>query len=133
VSKSSKDLKAGITTISKAVTFEAAHRLGGPDDPAAYQRLHGHSFRLEASLRGVPDAERGWVDDLGALSDALKALAAELDHGYLNDVEGLERPTLERICAWAAARLASRFPALASVTVSRPSLNETCTLEVASD
>ena len=129
MSESSK-FRAGVATVSKAVTFEAAHRLGGPDDPAPYQRLHGHSFRLEASLRGVPDPERGWVDDLGALAEALGALAAELDHGLLNDIEGLERPTLERICAWAAGKLASRFPALASVTVSRPSLNETCTLEI---
>ena len=117
-------------TISKAITFEAAHRLGGPDDPAAYQRLHGHSFRLEATLCGVPDPERGWVDDLGALNAALAELAATLDHGLLNEIEGLERPTLERICAWAAGQLAPRFPSLARITVSRPTLGETCVLEL---
>jgi 6-pyruvoyltetrahydropterin/6-carboxytetrahydropterin synthase len=116
--------------VSKAVTFEAAHRLGRADDPAPYQRLHGHSFRLEATLEGVPDPERGWVDDLGALNEALGALVTRLDHGLLNEIAGLERPTLERICAWAAAELGPRFPALARVTVSRPSLNESCTLEV---
>ncbi len=116
--------------ISKTVSFEAAHRLGGADDPEAYRRIHGHSFELTATLRGRPDPERGWVDDLGALSDALAALASRLDHGMLNEIEGLERPTLERICAWAAGELRPRFPALARVAASRPSLRETCVLEI---
>ncbi len=117
--------------ITKAVTFEAAHRLDGPEDPEHYGRIHGHSFRLEVSLRGLPDPERGWVDDLGALTEALKTLAGRLDHGLLNDIEGLERPTLERLCAWTAGELRPQFPALARVTVARPSLGESCTLEIA--
>lgn len=116
--------------ITKAVTFEAAHRFGDEDDPEPYRRVHGHSFRLEATLRGRPHPERGWVEDLGALAEALRALALRLDHGLLNDIEGLERPTLERICAWAARELQPQFPSLARVTVSRPSLGETCVLEV---
>lgn len=128
---SANDFKSLPVEITKAVTFEAAHRLGMPGDPEPYGRLHGHSFRLEVSLRGKPDPERGWVDDLGALTDALKALAGRLDHGFLNEIEGLERPTLERLCAWAAGELRPRFPALARVTVARPSLGESCTLEIA--
>lgn len=127
---SPKTFRTAPVAISKAVTFEAAHRLGGPDEPEAYRRLHGHSFRLEATLKGAPDPEKGWVDDLGTLAEALEALTARLDHGLLNDVEGLERPTLERICAWAAGELSARFPTLARVTVSRPSLGETCVLEI---
>jgi 6-pyruvoyltetrahydropterin/6-carboxytetrahydropterin synthase len=124
------DFSAAPVEVSKAVTFEAAHRLGGPDDPEAYRRVHGHSFRLEATLRGRPHPERGWVADLGALEAALRALTARLDHGLLNEVEGLERPTLERLAAWAAAELKPRFATLARVTVSRPSLGESCVLEV---
>jgi 6-pyruvoyltetrahydropterin/6-carboxytetrahydropterin synthase len=114
--------------ITKAVTFEAAHLLGGDKDPEPYRRVHGHSFRLEATLRGRPDPEQGWVDDLGALADALRALAAKLDHGLLNEIPGLERPTLERLCAWTAAELKPRFASLHRISVSRPSLGESCTL-----
>jgi 6-pyruvoyltetrahydropterin/6-carboxytetrahydropterin synthase len=124
------DLSTATVEITKAVTFEAAHRFGGPDDPEPYRRLHGHSFRLEATLRGRPDPERGWVADLGALSEALRALAGRLDHGLLNEIPGLERPTLERIAAFAAGELRVQFPALARVAVSRPSLGESCVLEV---
>jgi 6-pyruvoyltetrahydropterin/6-carboxytetrahydropterin synthase len=79
--------------ITKAAQFDAAHSL--PHGPKAqYRRLHGHSFRVEATLRGTMDAEQGWVADLGALEATLKALAAELDHGCLNETAGLETPTL---------------------------------------
>jgi 6-pyruvoyltetrahydropterin/6-carboxytetrahydropterin synthase len=70
----------------------------------------------------------GWVADLGALDAALKALAGELDHGLLNDRPGLESPTLERLCLFFADRLRSEFPGLSRVTVSRPTVNERCSL-----
>ena len=115
--------------ITKAAQFDAAHSL--PDGPRGdYRRLHGHSFRVEASVRGPMQGPVGWVADLGALDAALKALAATLDHGLLNEAAGLESPTLERLCLWFADRLRPDFPALSRVTVSRPSAQERCTLEV---
>ncbi|HCJ16279.1 MAG TPA: 6-pyruvoyl tetrahydrobiopterin synthase, partial [Hyphomonas sp.] len=53
---------------------------------------------------------------------------AKLDHKLLNDIEGLEVPTLERICLWAAADLKEGLPGLTKVAISRPSLNERCEL-----
>ncbi len=123
-----KEFQNAPVEISKAVTFEAAHRLGDASDPEAYRRVHGHSFKLEATLRGRPHPDRGWVDDLGALTEALRVIAAKLDHELLNEIEGLERPTLERICAWAAAELQPVFPSLYRISASRPSLGESCTL-----
>jgi len=114
--------------ITKAATFEAAHHMSLPDDPEPYRRMHGHSFRVEVTLRDVPDAERCWVNDFGDLSAVLAELAGRLDHGFLNDVPGLERPTMERLCAWFAAELSPRFATLVRVSVSRPSLDETATL-----
>ena len=114
--------------ITKAATFDAAHRLpGGPVD-GPYTRLHGHSFRVEASLRGGVVAPVGWVDDLARLDQALKAIAADLDHSLLNDHPGLESPTLEALCAWFAERLKGEFPALCRVVVSRPTVGESCAL-----
>ena len=115
--------------ITKAASFDAAHSL--PHGPRGeYRRLHGHSFRVEASLRGPLDAEQGWVSDLGALEEALKALAAELDHGHLNEVAGLETPTLERLCLFFAGRLKPQFLCLSKVVVSRPTVGELCALEL---
>ncbi len=119
-----------IFEITKAAQFDAAHSL--PEGPRGeYRRLHGHSFTVEATVRGPMLAPVGWVADLGALETALKTLAAELDHGCLNEKPGLESPTLERLCLHFAERLTPDFPGLSRVTVSRPSVGERCAVELA--
>jgi 6-pyruvoyltetrahydropterin/6-carboxytetrahydropterin synthase len=113
--------------ITKAAYFDAAHYIEqGPSDHR-YRRLHGHSFKVEASVRGEM-LDAGWVADLDTLDVALKAVAAELDHGLLNDKAGLEVPTLERLCLYFAERLNTRFPGLSRIVLSRPTIGETCSL-----
>ena len=120
-----------IFEITKAATFDAAHRLpaGGPPG-SPYTRLHGHSFRVEATLRGEAKAPVGWVDDLAALDAALKAAAGELDHSMLNDHPGLESPTLEALCLYFAGRLGPQFSGLCRIVVSRPTVGESCSMAV---
>ncbi len=116
--------------ISRAAWFEAAHHLAECNDTQGYKRLHGHSFKIELILEGVPSGPNGWVEDLGAVEAALEDLRKTLDHAYLNEIDGLEVPSLERLCAWIAAKMAPRFTTLKAVCVSRPSLKETCQLDV---
>jgi len=114
--------------ITKAATFDAAHRLpGGPAD-GPYTRLHGHSFRVEASVRGPAKPPVGWVTDLAKLDAALKGVAAALDHSLLNDHAGLESPTLEALCTHFAEHLQADFPGLCRIVVSRPTIGESCAL-----
>jgi 6-pyruvoyltetrahydropterin/6-carboxytetrahydropterin synthase len=122
-------MTAAIFEITKAATFDAAHHLpAGPSQP--YTRLHGHSFRVEATVRGAAQDPVGWVADLGDLERALKAVAGELDHGLLNEKPGLESPTLEHICLYFAQRLKGDFPGLARIVVSRPTIGESCALNL---
>ena len=114
--------------ITKAAAFDAAHHLEHGTQENPYRRLHGHSFQVEATVRGRLAGDLPWVADLGELERALNGAAAELDHGYLNEKPGLESPTLERLCLWFAERLQGDFPGLARVTVSRPTSRESCTL-----
>ncbi|MCY1649042.1 6-pyruvoyl tetrahydropterin synthase family protein [Caulobacter sp. SL161] len=115
--------------ITKAAYFDAAHYIEqGPSDHR-YRRLHGHSFKVEASVRGEM-LDAGWVADLDTLDVALKAVAVELDHGLLNDKPGLEVPTLERLCLYFAERLRGQFPGLSRVVLSRPTIGETCVLSL---
>jgi 6-pyruvoyltetrahydropterin/6-carboxytetrahydropterin synthase len=116
--------------ITKAAAFDAAHFLEeGPPDHR-YRRMHGHSFRVEASVRGARPEGQAWLTDLAGLDSALGAAAAELDHGLLNDKPGLERPTLEQLCLYFADKLRPRFPNLSKVVVSRPTIGESCRLEL---
>jgi len=116
--------------ITKAAAFDAAHRLPTHPEGSPYTRLHGHSFRVEATLRGPATPPVGWVGDLGALDAALREVAVALDHGLLNDIPGLESPTLEALCLHFAAKLKDRFPGLVRIVVSRPSVGESCAMEV---
>ena len=86
-------------------SFDAAHRF--PGAPHDYQRgLHGHSFIARIALRGEVDTRTGFLADLGQLETHCRRLRGELDHKFLNDIAGLENPSLERIAQWKA-----RYPA----------------------
>jgi 6-pyruvoyltetrahydropterin/6-carboxytetrahydropterin synthase len=115
--------------IFKTFTFDAAHHLAA-NVPAghAYARMHGHSFTVEVYLQGEIDPHKGWIVDLAALDRLLENLHARLDHHTLNDIPGLETPTLERLCQWLWAEIAPVFPQLAKIRVARGTRGEGCTL-----
>jgi len=119
--------------ITKSINFDAAHFLETASDEEAkrpYARMHGHSFSLEVTLEGHINPDTGWVVDFGDLDDALDHIRHALDHRLLNEVEGLDKPTLENICVWVAGKIKSDFPNLRQVKVSRPSNGEACVYEV---
>ncbi|MEM1037752.1 MAG: 6-carboxytetrahydropterin synthase QueD [Pseudomonadota bacterium] len=122
------NVEGQVFEITKAVTFEAAHYMQHKPDGHPYKNLHGHSFRLEATVSGKVKPREEWVQDFSELTAVLQETAAKLDHRLLNEIEGLEVPTMERICLWAANDLKTRLSGLSKVTLARPSLNETCTL-----
>ena len=67
--------------------FEAAHRLVGDFGPAT--RLHGHTYRLEVIVRGERLHADGALYNIGALREAVDALAASLHYRDLSEVPGL--------------------------------------------
>jgi len=112
----------GAVEIFKEFRFEAAHRL--PNAPAEHKcsRLHGHSFRAEIYVRGPVGADSGWVMDFADIKEAFLPLQDELDHSYLNEIEGLKNPTSENLARWIWQRLHPVLPLLARVVI-----HETCT------
>ncbi|GIX34703.1 MAG: 6-carboxy-5,6,7,8-tetrahydropterin synthase [Lysobacteraceae bacterium] len=106
----------------KIFTLEAAHRLPHVPEGHKCARLHGHSFRIEVVVRGSVDPRTGWVMDFADIKAAFQPIHEQLDHRYLNEIEGLENPTSEELARWIWRRLAPRLPGLAEVVV-----HETCT------
>src|SRR3954453_17447235 len=106
----------------KEFTFEAAHRL--PFVPADHKcaRLHGHSFRVEIHVAGEVGEQTGWIMDFADIKSALKPLYNQLDHNYLNEIEGLENPTSENIAKWIWGGVGPQLPLVTKVIV-----QETCT------
>ncbi|HEX8903310.1 MAG TPA: 6-carboxytetrahydropterin synthase QueD [Longimicrobiaceae bacterium] len=108
--------------IFKEFGFEAAHRLPNVPEGHKCARLHGHSFRVEVHVRGDLDQRLGWVMDFADLKAAVKPVINQLDHYYLNEIEGLENPTSEVLARWLWKRLAPTLPGLTRIVV-----RETCT------
>jgi 6-pyruvoyltetrahydropterin/6-carboxytetrahydropterin synthase len=97
----------------KEFTFEAAHKI------APYSDLHGHTFKVEVSLTGEADPVFGWNVNLYELERHVDQIRHRLDHKYLNEVEGLEIPSLENVARWIWDRLDREFPGLERVVVRR--------------
>jgi 6-pyruvoyltetrahydropterin/6-carboxytetrahydropterin synthase len=108
--------------ITKTITIEAAHRLPFVPEGHKCARLHGHSFRVDVVVEGEVDPQTGWVQDFADLASAFRPLFDQLDHHYLNEIEGLENPTSENLARWIWDRLRPSLPLLSAIVV-----QETCT------
>jgi 6-pyruvoyltetrahydropterin/6-carboxytetrahydropterin synthase len=92
-----------VATITKIFRFEAAHHLPGHHGKCA--RPHGHSYRLEVTVRGsikhAPgESDHGMVMDFGDLSRIVEhAVIEHLDHQDLNAVTNIHT-TAENLVHW---------------------------------
>ena len=62
------------------------------------------------------------IIDFGDIKEAFDPIREQLDHYYLNEIEGLENPTAEMLARWIWQRLEPRLEGL-----SRIEIQETCT------
>lgn len=108
--------------LRKTFSFEAAHLLPHLPEDHKCRRLHGHSFQVEVVVDGPCDPDMGWVMDYADISKAFRPIWEQLDHYYLNEIEGLENPTSERLAIWIWDKLKPVLPLLTEIVVA-----ETCT------
>jgi len=108
--------------IFKTFTVEAAHKLPGVPDDHKCSRLHGHSFNIEIHVMGPVLAKEGWVMDFSEVKRVFLPIYKQLDHHYLNEIDGLENPTSENIALWIWEKLKPELAQLSKVVV-----HETCT------
>jgi 6-pyruvoyltetrahydropterin/6-carboxytetrahydropterin synthase len=61
------------------------------------------------------------VIDFADIKEAFEPLRVQLDHNYLNEIEGLSNPTSENLARWIWRKLKPSLPMMKRVLVS-----ETC-------
>jgi queuosine biosynthesis protein QueD len=108
--------------IYKDFSFESAHLL--PNVPVGHKcgRLHGHSFQVRIVVTGEVGETTGWIMDFSDIKSIVKPIINQLDHYYLNEIEGLKNPTSENIARWIWQKLKPNLPELRRVEI-----KETCT------
>lgn len=90
--------------VTRKSHFNASHRLHNPDKSDEWNQKtfgkcnnpnwHGHNYIIEVTVAGEPDADTGYVIDLGDLKQIIKKKILDpCDHKNLN----LEVPFLEGV------------------------------------
>ena len=82
------------------VRFESARKL--PKVPKVHPcgNVYALAFKLEIHVEGRMDPETGFVIDFKDIENGIKPIYDQIDHNYLNDIEGLENPTSEVLVEW---------------------------------
>jgi len=111
--------------LTKSFRFEAAHSLRGTTFGAGAEEIHGHSYRAEVTVRGMPEAATGMIVDTGVLERQLAELRSALDHKFLDNINSLGHPTLENLARFIWDRVQGAGKVV-RVTVHRDSCGEAC-------
>ncbi len=106
-----------IVRLSKSFRFEAAHELPTFPEGHKCRRLHGHSFKFDVVVEGEVAPEKGYLIDYGDIKRVVDPIVRRLDHYYLNEIEGLENPTIENMAAWLWRKLSPQLPGLCEIVI----------------
>jgi 6-pyruvoyltetrahydropterin/6-carboxytetrahydropterin synthase len=95
--------------ISSETEIAAAHQLRFA--PGEGEKLHGHNWRIKATVRANALSKEGWVLDFYELGKTLRALVEPWEHTFLNDHTPFDdmNPTAENIARVVADELAAKI------------------------
>ena len=117
--------------ISKSFYFEAAHRLSTTKNKVN-KNIHGHSYFVEIFIIDKTNEidKSGLILDFSIFQNKLDLIKKDLDHKFLNDIPGLENPTIENIGLYIYKILKETDLYLHKILVKRKSCGETFILKV---
>jgi len=87
------------------VRFEAARKLTKVPEGHPCSKLYGLAFKLEIHIKGEMNEDTGFVTDFDNIAKSFDSIRQQVDHNYLNDLEGLDNPTSEVLIKWIWDRL----------------------------
>ena len=98
----------GRVYLTSEFTFDAAHRL--LDYEGKCSQMHGHTYRLQVTVCGIPDLVTGILIDFCELKDLVnKNIIDIVDHANLSDLFVINT-TAEKLCVWAWGVLKPLLP-----------------------
>ena len=103
--------------IFKEFTFDSAHSLPNVPEGHKCKAIHGHTYHLKVLIEGDLDPHLGWVMDFSDLKHVVKPVIDQIDHKYMNELEGLENPTCEAIAKWLWERIKPELPLLKEIVL----------------
>ena len=117
--------------ISKCFYFESAHRLKITKNEVN-KNIHGHSYFVEVFIIDLTNEinKNGLILDFSIFQKKLNLIKEDLDHKFLNEISGLENPTLENIGIYIYYKLKKIDLNLYKIIVKRKSCRETFMLKV---
>lgn len=104
-------------TISREFRFDAAQALTIFPEGHKCRRLHGHTFKLVVQVKGEINPATGLLYDHAEIKTVVKPLLEIVDHSYLNEIPGLENPTIEMMCVWFWEKLKEQLPGLHEIAL----------------
>ncbi len=110
--------------------FEAAHTLVRDYETASSKRVHGHTYHAAITVRGERNAATGMVIDLAALRVHIEVIRNMLDHRLLDEVQGIDSPTIENLALFIGDHIRALEPRASAVRISRKASGDSCLLEL---
>jgi 6-pyruvoyltetrahydropterin/6-carboxytetrahydropterin synthase len=101
--------------IFKKYTFDCAHYLPNVSEDHKCKKVHGHTYHLTLYFEGEIDLKYGWIIDFADIKKIVEPTIQLLDHTFLNEIEGLENPTCERMSEWLWNQIKPKISVLSKI------------------
>ncbi len=107
-------------------TFAGAHNLRDYDGEC--ERLHGHNWKVEVTLKSDRLNRLGMVMDFKIVKKTLEEILSRFDHSYLNELEEFkqENPTTENVSRVLYDNLNEKLPSEIFITKVKTWESESC-------
>ncbi|MBI5343691.1 MAG: 6-carboxytetrahydropterin synthase QueD [Deltaproteobacteria bacterium] len=104
-------MKKDLYSLTVRSSFAAAHLLREYEGNC--ERLHGHNWRVEATVESEELDPRGMALDFREMKSALNDILSRLDHKYLNEIPPFDgqNPSSENIARYLFVEMEGKIPA----------------------
>ena len=76
------------------------------------EEIYGYGYKATLYVEAPLDKVKEWVMDFGDVKELFKPVFQKMDHNNLNEIEGLEDPSIIDLIKWMSDQLKEDFPEL---------------------